>query len=67
MNLDLLGLVALVPLTLGTSPQGDEGRTLAVQLCSGGAIEIPIDEDRSDLPVPCHAQACHSGSCRKRV
>lgn len=59
----LASLLALLPLALGPLPAPQT--TLATRLCGGGSVEIPIKR-KSPPDPPCHAKACHAGSCRKR-
>ncbi|WFL76194.1 hypothetical protein P7228_09290 [Altererythrobacter arenosus] len=60
----LLAIASLVP--LGTGPLPTEKRTLAVALCDGGTLSIPLGNDE-DAPSPCPAKACHAGTCRKQI
>ena len=59
----LSALCALLPLALGPLPTAETNIT--VKLCGGGFAEIPIKHKSPPAP-PCHAKACHAGSCRKR-
>lgn len=57
-------VAALFPLATGPVPQ--DGPVLAIALCGGGTITIPI-ERRDDDPAPCAAKGCHAGPCRKKI
>lgn len=60
----LLGLVAMVPMMLGSPPAQE--KSLVAALCNGGTINIPLKDDERDQPEPCQMKACHAGTCRKK-
>ena len=66
MKLLLFGLVALVPLMLGTTPAAARsGRDLVSPLCGGGVVVIHLG-GRSKAPaIPCAIKGCHAGCTRR--
>lgn len=62
-----LGIVALVPLMLGTAPAVAKGPAgIMVTLCDGGSMVIPVNGDGLPPPAPCDTKGCHAGCSRKR-
>lgn len=60
----LFGLTALLPAALNAATPAPD-HALAVALCSGGTISLPL------VPAPrdgegCCTKACHTGCSRKR-
>ena len=59
-----LGLLACVPLVLGSPPA--QAREITSQLCGGGTVTLTIPgrapSDREGCPV----KACHAGLCREK-
>ena len=59
-----LGLLACVPLALGSPPA--QSHEITSQLCGGGTITLPIPgrlpSEREDCPM----KACHAGLCREK-
>lgn len=64
MNPALLGLVALVPMMMGSPPAQE--KSLVAALCNGGTISIPLRDGRRDRPESCQMKGCHAGTCRKK-
>jgi len=66
MKLPLIGIVALVPMMLGTSPaMAHGGHDLVTPLCGGQLIVIHLG-GRSKLPeMPCAIKGCHAGCTRR--
>ncbi len=65
MNPAILGLIAMVPLMVGSQPTDE--KSLVAALCNGGTISIPLrDGDKRELPQPCQMKGCHAGTCRKK-
>ncbi|MFM5918166.1 MAG: hypothetical protein ACKOOL_11635 [Novosphingobium sp.] len=66
MKLPLFGIVALVPLMLGTQPAvARVGRDLVTPLCGGGVVVIHLG-GRSKAPqMPCTIKGCHAGCSRR--
>jgi len=60
-----LMLLAMAPMLLGSLPI--EQRTLTLSLCSGGEIEIPLDDDNGEQKRDCRQQGCHAGTCREKA
>ncbi|WP_241255070.1 hypothetical protein [Altererythrobacter sp. BO-6] len=58
--------LALIAASLPVTPAQSSAGAIAVPLCSGGAISIPLGDDPAPLPEPCPLKACHAGSCRKQ-
>ncbi|MXP47145.1 hypothetical protein GRI43_07050 [Altererythrobacter luteolus] len=67
MNFSLAAIGVLLPVMIGPLPADDGMQVLQVQLCSGGAISIPIGEQETPPGQPCPAKACHAGACRKKI
>lgn len=65
MKFAAIAWVAALPLAIGPLPA--EGRSLVVQLCSGGTLSIPIGDGDDSPPPPCPQKGCHAGTCRKRI
>ena len=60
----LLGLIAMVPMVLGSPPVQE--KSLVAALCNGGTTSIPLKDEGKDQPDPCAMKACHAGTCRKK-
>jgi len=65
MNSALLGLIAMVPMMLGSPPHQE--KSLVAALCNGGSINISLKDGGKDRPDPCQMKACHAGPCRKKL
>lgn len=66
MKLATLGLAALVPLMLGTSPaSAHAGRDLISPLCGGGVLVIHLGGGVPAPAQPCPIKGCHAGSTRR--
>jgi len=66
MNLAAIGIVALVPLMLGTSPAGAHGpRDLVSVLCGGGVVVIHLGGKERAPEAPCPIKGCHAGGTRR--
>ena len=66
MNLAAIGIVALVPLMLGTSPGAAHGsRDLVTSLCGGGGVVIHLGGKPRAPELPCPIKACHAGCTRR--
>lgn len=64
----LFAALALVPAMVG--PLEAQARTLAVPLCGGAAMSVPVplrDAPPGPPQGPCCAKGCHSDNKRKRV
>ncbi len=68
----LIIYAAAVPLVAGpilpSLPSAGDAASLTAKLCGGGTIVIDLGlpkEEQQD--VPCELEACHAGTCRKRV
>lgn len=66
-TLALFGLLALVPAVTGPAPA--RAQTLAMALCGGGTVTVPVTPAGAPgMPQgPCCAKGCHSSSSRKRI
>ena len=65
MNPAILGLIAMVPMMVGSPPAQE--KSIVAALCNGGTISIPLrDGGKRELPEPCQMKACHAGTCRKK-
>ena len=66
MRLATLGIFALVPLMLGTSPAGAHSdRDLISPLCGGGAVVIHLGGGAPAPAQPCPIKGCHAGCTRR--
>ena len=66
----IFGLIAMVPMMLGSPPVQE--KSLVAALCNGGTISIPLKDSNKrdggkDRPDPCQMKACHAGTCRKKL
>ena len=59
-----LGLLACVPLALGSPPV--QAREITSQLCGGGTITLTIPGSPLPPRDDCPQKACHAGTCRQR-
>jgi len=67
-KLALFGALALLPAMVG--PLEAQGRSLALPLCGGAALAIPMpagDAPPGPPQGPCCAKGCHCDSKRKRL
>lgn len=59
----VIALLALLPMTFGSPPE--EQHSLAIGLCSGGEIVIPVDDEEPGRDGGGKHNACHAaGACR---
>lgn len=66
MKLPLFGIVALVPLMLGTQPaMARSGRDLVAPLCGGGVAVIHLGGRGKAPAMPCAIKGCHAGCTRR--
>lgn len=63
--MNILALLALIPLAIGPLPQ--EERSIAAALCNGGTITIPLGDKEPAPRRNCDQKACHAGSCREKT
>lgn len=59
-----LGLLACVPLALGSPPV--RAQEITSQLCGGGTIALTIPGRPLPPREECPMKACHAGTCRER-
>lgn len=62
--MQLLAMIALIPIAIGPLPAKE--RTLTLALCLGGEITIPLGDKEDGQKRECHQQACHAGTCREK-
>ena len=66
MRLATIGIVALVPLMLGTSPAAARsGRDLVAPLCGGQFVVIHLGGPGKAPNMPCTIKGCHAGCSRR--
>lgn len=66
MRLAALGIVALVPMMLGTSPAlAHGGRDLISPLCGGGVAVIHLGGGAPAPTQQCPIKGCHAGTTRR--
>lgn len=66
MRQTVLGMVALIPLMLGTgSAEAHGGRDLISPLCSGRVVVIHLGDGTPASPQPCPVKGCHAGAIRR--
>ncbi len=66
MRLSAIGIVALVPLMLGTSPAiAHSGRDLVAPLCGGQFVVFHLGGRGKTPEIPCAIKACHAGCTRR--
>jgi len=63
----ILSGLALLPAMFGPLPA--QAKQLAVSLCGGGTLDIPLGGGNGPTKgtTPCCAKGCHSGQSRKRL
>ncbi len=60
---------ALLPAMTG-APGGsavEHTRSLALALCGGGSMTLPIDGPQRPATAPCCAKGCHAGGRRRKA
>lgn len=66
MKLAAVGVVALVPLMLGSNPAtAHGGHDLVSSLCGGGVVVIHLGGSAPAAPQPCPIKGCHAGYTRR--
>lgn len=66
MNLPLFGIVALIPLMLGTTPaMAHGGRDVVSPLCGGRVVVIHLGGGSKTPEMPCAIKGCHAGCTRR--
>ncbi len=66
MKLPLIGIVALVPMMLGSTPaMAQGGRDLVSPLCGGRVIVIHLGGRGKTPEMPCTIKGCHAGCTRR--
>lgn len=66
MNAAHLGLLALLPLMVGTTAHSDDSDAISVALCNGGEITIDLGRGDNEQERDCHQNGCHAGACREK-
>ena len=61
----VLGLLACVPLALGSPPV--QAREITSQLCGGGTVTLKIPGRKPPAREDCPMKACHAGTCREKL
>lgn len=64
MKRAVLGLLACLPLALGSPPTS--AQEITSKLCGGGTITLPIPGREPAEREDCPMKACHAGTCREQ-
>lgn len=64
MKGSLAGLLACVPLALGTPPA--KAREITGLMCGGGEVTLRLPGRPPSQKEDCPMKACHAGACREK-
>ncbi|MCT2559882.1 hypothetical protein N0B51_12935 [Tsuneonella sp. YG55] len=68
MNPAVFALAALIPAMAGPLPQeAARDGVLALRLCNGGTVAIPLPSRERKAPASCPQKGCHATCNRKRL